>query len=226
MTPPDPPQPTQPSDADGAGASSRGGGIPRLGVFVSGTGRTLRNLEAWIAAGRLRAELALVLASGECPAADWARERGLAVQIRAGVIPVDELEGLRARHGLDCIVLAGYLRLLAIPESLRGRVVNVHPALLPSFGGKGMYGLKVHRAVLEAGCKVSGCTVHLCDDRYDTGPILAQAACVVEDDDTPETLAARVFALELELYPMVIGRLLGGGYVIDGRRARAVGAAE
>lgn len=223
MSPPISPK-HSPGNADTAGDSPRPSGVPRLGVFVSGTGRTLKNLDSCIHAGRLRAELAFVLASTECPAAEWARERGLAIAIEPGVLSAERMLEVWREHTLDFIILAGYLRLTPIPTKLRGRVVNIHPALLPSFGGKGMFGLKVHRAVLEAGCKVSGCTVHLCDDRYDTGPILAQVACPVEDNDTPETLAARVFALELELYPAVIARMLAGGYVVDGRRTRLVTA--
>ena len=100
----------------------------------------------------------------------------------------------------DLIVLAGYLSLLTLAgearEAYRHRVVNVHPALLPAFGGAGMYGRRVHEAVLAHGCKLAGCTVHLADDAYDTGPIVAQAACPVHDNDTPESLAARVQALE------------------------------
>jgi phosphoribosylglycinamide formyltransferase-1 len=98
--------------------------------------------------------------------------------------------------------------------------VNIHPALLPSFGGAGMYGRRVHEAVLGAGCRVSGCTVHLCNDLFDDGPILAQACCEVREDDTAESLAARVFDLECALYPDTINRLVRHGVVVEGRRAR------
>ena len=94
---------------------------------------------------------------------------------------------------MDLICLAGWLCLLDIPATYQGRVINIHPALLPSFGGKGMYGRRVHQAVIDQGCKVSGCTVHFVDASYDTGPIVIQRACPVLEDDTAETLAHRVF---------------------------------
>jgi len=116
------------------------------------------------------------------------------------------------------VALAGYLKLFEIPDGFENRVTNIHPALLPSFGGKGMYGPNVHRAVIESGCRVSGCTVHLCDERYDTGPIITQLTCPVLESDTPETLADRVFALETEAYPSALRDLLSGDLRIDGRR--------
>jgi len=100
--------------------------------------------------------------------------------------------------------------------------VNIHPALLPAFGGRGMFGAHVHRAVLDAGCKVSGCTVHFCDDAYDRGPIIAQRCCPVLDDDTPDSLASRVFEVESDLYPETIARLIEGDVRVDGRRVRIV----
>jgi phosphoribosylglycinamide formyltransferase-1 len=107
-------------------------------------------------------------------------------------------------------VLAGFLRKLVVPARWVGRVVNIHPALLPAFGGKGYYGDRVHRAVIERGCQVSGCTVHLVDDEYDHGRVLVQRWCAVETDDTPATLAARVFAEELVALPEALHRLWGG----------------
>jgi phosphoribosylglycinamide formyltransferase-1 len=98
--------------------------------------------------------------------------------------------------------------------------VNIHPALLPSFGGKGLYGHKVHAAVIEHGCKISGCTVHFLDDAYDTGPIILQRACPVLDDDTPQTLAARVFEEEKIAYPEAIRLFQEGKLKIEGRRVR------
>lgn len=182
--------------------------LPRLAVFVSGTGRTLRNLASHIGDGTLSAQLALVLASSPCPAAEWAAAQGIDTIIKPGNLSQQDLLAITQQHRIDYIALAGYLRLLPIPETLNGRVVNIHPALLPEFGGKGMHGLNVHRAVIEAGKTTSGCTVHLCDSHYDTGPILAQASCPVLADDTPQTLAARVFQLELELYPKALQTLV------------------
>jgi phosphoribosylglycinamide formyltransferase-1 len=111
-----------------------------------------------------------------------------------------EVERARA----DLVVLAGYLHLLPIPESWRGRVLNIHPALLPKFGGKGFYGERVHRAVLAAGERESGCTVHYVTDEYDSGPPLLQLRVPVLPDDTPETLAARVFEAEKRALPAAI----------------------
>lgn len=193
---------------------------PRLAVMISGGGRTLVNLHERILAGRLRAQIPLVIASRDCAGVELARSRGLEVRIVPGVIPAEELEGMLREVGAEYVALAGYLKMINIPPGFENRIVNIHPALLPAFGGAGMYGMRVHRAVLEAGCKVSGCTVHLCDHRFDEGPILVQRACEVKEDDTPETLAARVFALECEAYPEALELLLAGRVRVEGRRAR------
>jgi phosphoribosylglycinamide formyltransferase 1 len=118
----------------------------------------------------------------------------------------------------DLVCLAGWLHLLPIPDDLRHRVLNIHPSLLPAFGGKGMYGRHVHEAVLAYGAKVSGCTVHFADDSYDTGPILVQKCVPVLTGDTPDTLAARVFAAECEAYPEAIRLIAAGGVTVEGRR--------
>lgn len=191
-----------------------------LAVMLSGSGRTLINLCDRIQAGRLSAAIGLVIASREGLGAQRARERGLTTRIMPGNVLPDDLGRVLRGAGAEWIVLAGYLKLVRIPPGFEGRVVNVHPALLPSFGGPGMYGTSVHAAVLAAGCKVSGCTVHLCDDRYDTGPILVQRSCEVREDDTSETLAARVFELEKETYPAALELLLAGRVKVEGRRAR------
>ncbi|GAB4552878.1 MAG: phosphoribosylglycinamide formyltransferase [Phycisphaerales bacterium] len=188
----------------------------RLGVFISGGGRTMCNLHDATRDGRLDAEIALVLASRDCPGVGHARERGLTTIVVPGDLTPERLDAIVDAHALDWIVLAGYLRLLPITGRLRGRVVNIHPALLPAHGGPGMHGRRVHEAVLRAGETVSGCSVHLCDDRYDTGPVLAQATCPVHADDTPETLAARVFGLECELYPRTLERLISGELPVCG----------
>ena len=125
-------------------------------------------------------------------------------------------------EGVSVLVLAGYLRIVSqvLLEAFPNRILNVHPALLPSFGGKGMYGMRVHQAVLEFGCKVSGCTVHLVNERYDAGPIVAQACVAVEENDTPETLAARVQTQEHRLYPRCIELLVQDKLRVEGRRVR------
>ncbi len=187
----------------------------RLGVFISGSGRTLMNLVDRCARGAINAEIVDVVASKPCAGADRARAAGLPVEIIPGDIPADALLDRVERLRLDWVVLAGYLRLVPVPPALRERIINIHPALLPGdgtsgrFGGPGLYGLRVHRAVLEAGERESGCTVHYCDDRYDSGSIILQARCPVLPTDTPEDLAARVFELELEALPRALQLLIG-----------------
>jgi folate-dependent phosphoribosylglycinamide formyltransferase PurN len=121
---------------------------------------------------------------------------------------------------VDLVCLGGWLCLLEIPERWEGRMMNIHPALLPSFGGKGMYGRHVHEAVLAARCRVSGCTVHFVDATYDTGPIILQRTCPVLENDTPQTLAARVSEEEKIAYPQAIQLFAEGKLRIEGRRVR------
>lgn len=180
---------------------------PRLGVLLSGGGRTLLNLADEIDAGRLDARIGLVIASRECLGAQRARERGLAVEVIPGVIPADSLEHLLRRERIAWVVLAGYLKLVDVPAAYQGRVVNIHPALLPRHGGLGMYGHHVHEAVLASGDSESGCTVHLVDDEYDRGETVLQLRCPVLPGDTPDTLAARVFEQECAAYPAALRRL-------------------
>lgn len=202
-----------------------------LAVLISGGGRTMQNLADHIAghSGQrpLNAKMDLVISSGPEAA-------GLEKAARIGV-PVHVVERTKhpdaetfsdavfelvRRADVDLICFAGWLHLLRIPPGYAGRVINIHPALLPNFGGTGMYGKRVHQAVLDAGCKVSGCTVHFADQTYDTGPIIVQRCCPVLEDDTPATLAARVFELECIAYPQAID-LIGAGRVrIEGRRTQ------
>ncbi len=180
----------------------------RLGVLLSGGGRTLLNLQREAIAGRLDASIVLVIASTECAGAARAREAGLNVRVIPGRIPGATLGALLREHRVDLVCLAGYLKLLEIPPGYEGRVLNIHPALLPKFGGPGMYGRHVHEAVLAAREKESGCTVHFCDARYDTGAVVLRRRCPVLPGDTPETLAARVFEEECRAYPEAIRRVL------------------
>ncbi len=189
---------------------------PRLCVMISGGGRSLQNLIEHIRRGDLRASIPLVIASRDCPGVALARKLGVPdVRIIKGEIPARDLATiLRGSHApadgpIDWVVLAGYLRLLHVPVEYQGRVVNIHPALLPKFGGPGMYGHHVHEAVIKARESTSGCTVHLVDDRFDHGPIVLQRSCHVLPSDTPETLAARVFDLECETYPAALRQLFG-----------------
>lgn len=179
--------------------------------MLSGSGRTLANLLEQIAQGALVASVSLVIASRECAGAERARAVGIPTLVIPGNIPPSALADLLALHRIDLVVLAGYLRLVAVPEAWRGRILNIHPALLPEFGGPGMYGDRVHQAVLESGRKESGCTVHIVDDRYDSGPIVAQARVPVLPGDTTASLAARVFEAECRLYPVAVQQVLAGG---------------
>ena len=166
------------------------------------------NLADRIDGGTLPAEIVLVLASNDQAAGiQRARERGLPVAVvrrkdhaDAAGFSAAVFEAVRDA-GASHVCLAGFLSLLVIPEDFAGKVLNIHPSLLPKFGGKGMHGRHVHEAVLAAGETLSGCTVHLADNTYDTGPILLQRTCPVLPGDTPDTLAARVFAEECEAYP-------------------------
>ena len=186
-------------------------GLPRLAVFVSGGGRSLENLAVHIAEGALACNLALVL----CDRRDaYAVERAHKLGIECVVLDPDrELDPAafsraafeRARAcDAQLVVLAGFLRLLDLPEDWQGRVLNIHPALLPAFGGKGYYGDRVHRAVLESGAQFTGCTVHYVNDEYDAGRILHQRCIPVLSDDTVESLGARVFEEEKLALPAAI----------------------
>lgn len=182
---------------------------PRLAVLVSGSGRSLENLLARTTETprRLDAIVRTVVASRPCRGAEIARAAGVETHIVPGEIPADQLEQLA--DGCDLICCAGYLKRVCIPPAFEGRILNIHPSLLPAFGGPGMYGHRVHEAVLTAsqatgGPRESGCTVHVVTDVYDDGPPVLQRRCPIEPADTPETLAARVFALELDAFPDAI----------------------
>jgi phosphoribosylglycinamide formyltransferase 1 len=188
-----------------------------IAVFLSGGGTTLQNLIDRIAEGSLPARIVQVISSRpDAYGVERAKAAGLPIEIvQRKLFPTVEAFSERnfdvcRRTGAKLVCLAGYLQLLRIPEDYRGRVINIHPALLPAFGGKGMYGHFVHEAVLRAGAKTSGCTVHIVDDQYDHGPIIGQQEVEVRADDTAETLAARVFEAECELYPQVIRGFVNG----------------
>jgi len=183
----------------------------RLGVLISGGGTTLMNLLEYINEGRLNAEVAVVISSRSTVAGvERAKNAGLDVKIirKKDYGDIDEfskrIEEELVAANVDLVIQGGWLCLWKIPARYENRVMNIHPALLPSFGGKGMWGHHVHEAVLKAGCKVSGCTVHFCTNQYDKGPIIVQRACEVKDTDSPETLAARVFEQECIAYPQAI----------------------
>jgi phosphoribosylglycinamide formyltransferase-1 len=199
----------------------------RLAVFLSGGGRTLQNFAEVIARGELDAQLACVLSSRpDVHGLVRARELGLpaAVVPRRECADVAEFSrrcfAFAKEHRAEWVLLAGFLSLLAIPEDFRGKVLNIHPALIPSWCGHGFYGDKVHAAVLQSGVKVTGVTVHFADDRYDQGPILLQRCVPVLDDDTVASLGHRVFAEECRAYPDAVRLVLSGKVRIDGNRTR------
>jgi formyltetrahydrofolate-dependent phosphoribosylglycinamide formyltransferase len=204
-------------------------GSVRIAVMVSGHGRG-SNMQAIIDAcrnGTADATVSLVLGvREEAPAMARAREQGIATLVvrphgDGAAYAAQLLEALEAQSiGLIC--LAGYMRLLPeeVVRAYRGRILNVHPALLPLFGGKGMFGEHVHRAVLESGMKVSGCTVHMVDEVYDHGPIVLQRTVPVEEDDTAETLAARVLLQEHAAYAHAVALFAAGRLALSGGRVR------
>lgn len=194
----------------------------KLAVLLSGTGRTLDNFHREIEAGRLQAEVVAVAASSSKAkgvekakgygypvfAADERDHRELSRRINEFILPFQP----------DVIVLAGFLKLYSIPEGFEGRVLNIHPALVPAFCGKGFYGMKVHRAVVDSGVKVTGCTVHFVSPIYDEGPIFLQECVPVRAGDTPEDVAARVFELECRLYPKALNLLAEGRVKLTGNQ--------
>ncbi len=184
------------------------------------------NLAERIAAGTLPATIAVVISSRkDAPAVRLAAERGMNVRVAARrdfpteAAMHDAISAWLKEARVDLVCLCGYLRWFRCEPGWTNRAMNIHPALLPAFGGAGMYGLRVHKAVLDSGAKMSGCTVHFVDNTYDHGPIILQRTCPVLPGDNPETLAARVFALECEAYPEAIrlyaeGRLRVGGSAV------------
>jgi phosphoribosylglycinamide formyltransferase-1 len=198
-----------------------------IAVFISGGGTTLQNLIDRIADGSLHARIVQVISSKK---GVKGIERALAAGLTVEVVERKAFPSVEAfsernfeicrKTGARLVCLAGYLQLLSIPADFRGRVINIHPALLPTFGGKGLYGHHVHEAVLHHEAKVSGCTVHFVDDQYDHGPIIAQRQVPVLDGDTPDTLAARVFQAECEVYPEVIRAIAEGRVIIEGGQVR------
>jgi formyltetrahydrofolate-dependent phosphoribosylglycinamide formyltransferase len=186
----------------------------RLGVLLSGSGRTLQNLMDRIHDGSLPARIEVVISSHPgVKGLDRAEKQKIpAVAVDHKAFPdarafSDAVTKELDRFPVDLVIMAGFLRRYLFPKKYEGRVLNIHPALLPDFGGKGYYGHHVHEAVLKAGKKESGCTVHFADLQYDRGPILLQKRVPVLPGDTPDTLAARVFEAECEAYPEAIRRM-------------------
>jgi len=198
--------------------------LARIAVFISGSGSNLQALIDATKMGVLRAKIAWVVSSSsKAYGLTRAQNEGTETFVfKAKRYPSPEaaagalLAKLKERH-IDYIALAGYLKLLPnnVVSAYRHRIVNIHPALLPKYGGKGMYGHHVHEAVLAAGDKESGVTVHLVDEIYDHGKVLEQVRVPVKPDDTPDTLAARVLEQEHKLYPRALNKLIKGEYEVD-----------
>ncbi len=188
------------------------------------------NLQRLIQDGQLAARIAVVIASRPCKGVELARQAGLDVHIvsfKKAADVADYSDDITARlseAGAKLVVMAGFLSMWKIPPQFTGRVINIHPALLPSFGGQGMYGLRVHQAVLQAGCKVTGCTVHFVTNEYDRGPIILQRTVDVMEDDTPETLADRVFQQECIALPAAVALAAQRRLRIEGDRVRVLKA--
>lgn len=182
----------------------------RLGVLFSGGGRTLENLAERIREGALPAEIAVSISSDATVSGiDKARRLEIPLKVVDYKARKDsfsaEITAALDEAQVDLVVLAGFLKLYRYPPRYEGRIINIHPALLPAFGGKGFYGDHVHQAVLEAGEKFSGCTVHFVNAEYDKGAIILQRIVPVNPNDTVRSLANRVFAEECVAYPEAIG---------------------
>lgn len=203
----------------------------RVGVLVSGTGTVLQALVDACRAGEVPAEIAVVVSN--VPGA-FALERARAAGIPAVTLNHRDFPSRAAFEtalrtaldgaGVELVCLAGFLRILTsgFVDAFVGRMMNIHPALLPAFGGKGMYGDRVHEAVLASGARVSGCTVHFVTRDADAGPIIVQAPVPVEDDDTPATLSARVRREELRAYPLAVRLFAEGRLRLEGNRVRVL----
>ncbi|MCA9267380.1 MAG: phosphoribosylglycinamide formyltransferase [Planctomycetales bacterium] len=197
----------------------------RIAVLISGGGTTLRNLLDCIERGELNVVIDMVISSD--PAArglQFAADAGIATR----VVRVKDFETAEAfsaavfgplrEAGVELVVMGGFLKHVLIPPDFENRVVNIHPGLIPAFCGKGMYGLRVHAAVLEYGAKVTGCTVHFVDNQYDHGPIILQRVIDVLPDDDPQTLQRRVIAVECEALPAAVALIAQRRVRVDGRR--------
>ena len=203
----------------------------RIALLLSGRhgrGSNMAALAAACADGRIDGAIVRVVGNH---AASPALARARDLDIETCVLPSPAPSGDESTYGAallsalsdaraDLVCLAGYVRRVppAVVQAFAGRMMNTHPALLPAFGGQGMYGARVHKAVLDYGAKVSGCTVHFVDEAYDTGPIILQIPVPVEEDDTAETLAARVLRAEHEAFPEAVALFAQGRLTMDGRR--------
>ncbi|HEX4412987.1 MAG TPA: phosphoribosylglycinamide formyltransferase [Lacipirellulaceae bacterium] len=207
----------------------------KIAVLISGSGRTLQNFIELAAEDRMPVEIRLVVSSSaKAGGLKFAEEAGIATRVvqrqEFAVGAAGDLDfgtavfGACREAGVDYVVMAGFLKFAPVPEDFAGRVVNIHPALIPAFSGAGMYGDHVHQAVIDAGVRVTGCTVHFVDNMYDHGPIIWQQPVPVFEDDTADTLGKRVFEVEKEAYPHVLQQLAAGRIKLEGNRVTFVKA--
>lgn len=196
-----------------------------VSVFVSGRGSNLRAILDSPSLKNLIDVKSVIGDKLNCPAFDLARKFSIPVYSvgkKEGFIPFDVLGGILKDQKIGLIVLAGFLKL--IPEefviAFRNKIINIHPALLPSFGGSGMYGMNVHRAVFESSVQISGATVHFVDETYDTGKIIAQKSVDISDVRSPEEIAERVLKIEHQILPFVIEKIALGKIFVDNKRVR------
>jgi len=177
----------------------------KMAVLLSGSGRTLDNFHERIQAGTLQAEVQVVISNvADALGLKKAENYGYPAFHAADN---DAVNSILLNYDLDIIALAGYLKLYQAPSALSRAVINIHPSLIPAFCGDGFYGSRVHKAIKKRGCMVSGCTVHFANEVYDEGPIVHQQTVELDYEDTPEDIAAKVFAAECEAFPEAINRV-------------------
>jgi phosphoribosylglycinamide formyltransferase-1 len=199
-----------------------------IAIFASGRGSNFQAILNAIQDHLLSARICVVVSNNSSAGAlEIARNNNIptfhlsSTQFPSEEAFVENLSRVLDDHKADFIALAGYMKKLppAFVRRFRHRIANVHPALLPAFGGQGMFGMRVHAAVIASGCKVSGATVHLVDEEYDRGPIVVQKTVAVTHDDTPESLAAKVLAVEHEIFPLALSAFAQGKVRIEEQKA-------
>lgn len=200
-----------------------------IAVLISGSGTTLRNLISEREAGNLKVDIGLVISSKpDVGGIVFAKNASIPVKTfdhrhySTAAALSDQIFPACRDALIDLVVMGGFLRKLNIPADFENRVINIHPSMIPAFCGKGMYGIRVHEAVIEKGSMLTGCTVHFVDNQFDHGPIIAQQTVRVNAGDSPQTLAARVFRAECELYPRVINTIASGTIRVVGEEVISV----
>lgn len=187
----------------------------RVAILLSCTGRTLDNFIKRIKDKTLFVDIVLVISNRNAPGLQYAKDADIPFHITS---ESEEIFALCREAMVDLVCLAGYLKFIKVPSDFENRVVNIHPSLLPAFGGPGMYGHNVHQMVWESGVKFTGCTIHFADNEYDHGPIIAQEIVPILSIDTPDTIANKVFQEETYLYPKVLNWLAEGIVKVQGRK--------